>query len=63
MERDKLSGYLLNAGHDLGRHKARLFAGALGFSLGREPEKGVHDGQDEAALPARVPRRGGAAPP
>lgn len=29
--REKLEGYLLNPGHEVGRHKARVFASALGI--------------------------------
>jgi hypothetical protein len=29
--REKLEGYLLNPQHDVGRHKARVFASALGI--------------------------------
>ncbi len=31
MPREKLEGYLLNPGHEIGRHKARVFAAALGL--------------------------------
>jgi hypothetical protein len=32
--RDKLEGYLLNLGHEVGRHKARVFGAALGIHRG-----------------------------
>ena len=32
--REKLEGYLLNLGHEVGRHKARVFAAALGIHRG-----------------------------
>ncbi len=31
MPREKLEGYLLDPGHEIGRHKARVFAAALGI--------------------------------
>jgi len=31
VSREKLEGYLLNAQHQVGRHKARVFASALGI--------------------------------
>jgi hypothetical protein len=32
--REKLEGYLLNLGHEVGRHKARVFGAALGIHQG-----------------------------
>lgn len=32
--REKLEGYLLNLGHEVGRHKARVFGAALGIQAG-----------------------------
>jgi hypothetical protein len=32
--REKLEGYLLNLGHEVGRHKARVFGTALGIHRG-----------------------------
>jgi hypothetical protein len=32
--REKLEGYLLNLGHEVGRHKARVFGAALGIHRG-----------------------------
>ncbi len=34
MLREKLENYLLNPGHEIGRHKARVFAAALGIHRG-----------------------------
>lgn len=34
VSRAKLEGYLLNPGHEIGRHKARVFAAALGIHRG-----------------------------
>lgn len=34
MSRAKLEGYLLNPGHEIGPHKARVFAAALGIHRG-----------------------------
>ena len=32
--REKLEGYLLNPEHEIGRHKARVFAATLGIRRG-----------------------------
>ena len=32
--REKLEGYILNPGHEVGRHKARVFGAALGIYRG-----------------------------
>lgn len=34
---EKLIGYILNPQHFRGKHKARVFASALGFDLGNHP--------------------------
>ena len=34
MPREKLEGYLLNPEHEIGRHKARVFAATLGIRRG-----------------------------
>jgi hypothetical protein len=45
--REKLEGYLLNLGHEVGRHKARVFGAALGMY-------GADERETKATSPAKA---------